>query len=149
MQYIFDYRYITRWTSNEWRGRLIQARNELEFLLISQTPSAVSLFRRGTRAKISHQNWNSAGLLDFRRENSSSVWGKKVHAAAKKFRRKSVPQLKIIKLIGPWDNQANYWYQSTIAPHRRALPMRLHPRDFFTRMTNPINYRATEPTLRN
>lgn len=34
--HVCRYTYNTRWTGNEWHGRLIRARNEVEFLLISQ-----------------------------------------------------------------------------------------------------------------
>lgn len=68
---------------------------------------------------------------------------KRARCGKRKPADKSAPQLNVIKLIGPRDNQANYRYQSTIAPSLRTMRMRLHPRGFFTRMTNPINYRTT------
>jgi len=153
--YVFECRYVTRWDGNEWRGRLIRARNELEFLLISQihTVSWKQFLR--SDVKFARKDFTPKSKFSeftgFSKQNRKIIWtcGKKVHVAAKEGRRKSDSQLKIIKLIGPWDNQANYRYQSTIAPRRCVLPMWLHPRDFFTRMTNPINYRATEPTLQN
>lgn len=146
-----------RRAGNEWHGRLIRARNELEVLLIPHT-RARGWSRRATRnrARRSHveiEAWRLYWI--FRRENSSHAdrgeeRKKAPSIAAKRRPVEESPQLKVIKLIGPRDNQANYRYQSTIASRRYVLPVRLHPHgDFFTRMTNPINYRAMEPTLWN
>lgn len=114
-------------------GRSPRARNELEFLLISQPEQRGGGEREGLRAtrrnsrttKTPKSNrkldgywifgWKARVLVCARARAKRK---KRTYVAAKAPGRKSASQLNVIKLIGPRDNRANYRYQSTIAPRR-------------------------------
>lgn len=111
-------RQLTRWTGNEYHGRLIRARNELEFLLISQPERDSPAPARNSHEDLAPKS-KLCGYWIYEDENSVREEKKRTRCG-EEARWKSASQLKVIKLIGPWDNQANYRYQSTIAPRRCA-----------------------------